>query len=286
MAENNAVNVQFNADVAAFNEDMQKMLADLKKIFAEMQKTSDNAGKKTKETTKSSGELFKTLEHSAGSSLMAIMKGTETWHQATQKVLADLEMKFAQVALKAGLEFAKMEIGNLLHSEKTAESMVKTNEAKNATIAAGDSAASKAGLLARVEKTLKSIGADAAEAYSGVFAFMSPVMGPLAAIPAGIAYASVAAMEGLVSLDVGAWELGSDMVAQLHQGEMVVPQTFAQGLRDGSGLGGGDNYTINISAIDTQTGTQFLRNNASGIAAALSSQVRNFNSSVSGAWKS
>jgi protein involved in ribonucleotide reduction len=75
------------------------------------------------------------------------------------------------------------------------------------------------------------------------------------------------------------------MIAQLHQGEMVVPQNFAQGLRDGSGLGGGDNYTININAIDTQTGVQFLKNNASQIAGIISSQVRNFNSKIP-AWKS
>jgi hypothetical protein len=44
--------------------------------------------------------------------------------------------------------------------------------------------------------------------------------------------------------------------------EMVVPQTFVQGILDGSFGGGGSNYTININALDTQTGAQFLKNNA------------------------
>jgi hypothetical protein len=134
---------------------------------------------------------------------------------------------------------------------------------------------------------LKQIESDAAATYAGVYAFFSPVLGPAAAIPAGISAGAVSAMEGLVSLDVGAWNIPSDMPAYLHAGEMVVPQNFAAGLRGDGGIGGGggDSYTININAIDTQTGTQFLKNNAGAIAAMLSAQARNFNRNLP-TWKS
>lgn len=132
---------------------------------------------------------------------------------------------------------------------------------------------------------IKQIESDAAATYAGGYAYMLPLLGPAAAIPAGISAGAVAAMEGLVSLDVGAWSVPQNMPAYLHAGEMVVPQNFASGLREGTGFGGGDNYTINISAIDTQTGAQFLKNNAAVIAQTLSQQARNFNRNVP-VWKS
>ncbi len=229
-------------------------------------------------------ELFATMERSSDSAIAAMMKGTENWHQATLKIIQDLEIKFVQLnANKLLHELATNVLG--LEEVKTRNAAeIVSNETKNAAITASNAETANVSAGSHAAQLIKQIGSDAAAAYAGVYANMSPVFGPAAAIPAGIAYASVAAMEGLVSLDVGAWNLGSDMIAQLHQGEMVVPQNFAQGLRDGGGLGGGDNYTININAIDTQTGAQFLKNNAANIASALSSQVRSFNRNVP-AWK-
>jgi hypothetical protein len=85
---------------------------------------------------------------------------------------------------------------------------------------------------------------------------------------------------------VGAWNVPQNMPAFLHAGEMVVPADFASGLRSGGSIGScGDMYTINVNAIDTQTGAQFLKNNAAIIASTLSSQARNFNKSIP-SWKS
>ena len=46
-------------------------------------------------------------------------------------------------------------------------------------------------------------------------------------------------MAGLASLDVGAWDVPHDMVAQIHKGESVVPTTFAEGMRQSGGGGFG-----------------------------------------------
>ena len=43
----------------------------------------------------------------------------------------------------------------------------------------------------------------------------------------------------LPSFDVGAWSLPSNMIAQVHQGEMIVPAFQAEALRNGASLGGG-----------------------------------------------
>jgi len=221
--------------------------------------------------------FFSSLQSSSDQAVAGLIKGTETWQQALSKTIVDLEVKFTQSLARQLLAFIETQTQQLLINQQT-------NDAKNASDELSDDASS----ASHIAKLVKQIQSDAAATYAGVFAYMSPVLGPAAAVPAGVAAAGVAAMEGLVSLDVGAWNLNSDTVAQLHQGEMVVPKTFAQGLRENGGAGGGEgaggSYTININAIDTQTGADFLRNNAQYVASALASQVRNFNSSVP-AWK-
>jgi hypothetical protein len=44
-------------------------------------------------------------------------------------------------------------------------------------------------------------------------------------------YAELAAMGSMAAFDKGSWEVPNDMVAQIHQGEMIVPRTFAESLR-------------------------------------------------------
>lgn len=281
MADDSTLTIQFDGDTSGFSESIDQVQRDLQRLVND----AGGVGEASRKASQQGEELFKTLEKSSDTALAGIIKGTESWQQAMFKVFQDLEIKFAQILLNLGLQFARTQVQNLTSSLSADAQEVASNQAKNDAITASNQAAASTSATSRAAQVIKNIESDAAAAYSGVYAYMSPVLGPAAAIPAAAAFASVAAMEGLVSLDVGAWNLGSDMVAQLHQGEMVVPQTFAQGLRDGAGLGGGDNYTININAIDTQTGTQFLRNNANQIASIISGQVRNFNSNLP-AWKS
>jgi len=186
-------------------------------------------------------QLFKTLQTSSDQAVAGIIKGTESWQRAMVGVAQSLEIKFAQLA-----------VNKLINWIKTETLSLAATEAKNEAVRASDAGAASAGAGANAAKVIKQIESDAAATYAGVYAYMSPVLGPAAAIPAGISAGAVAAVEGLVSLDVGAWSVPQNMPAYLHAGEMVVPQNFASGLRDGAAFGGGgDSYTINISAIDT-----------------------------------
>lgn len=232
------------------------------------------------------GQLFSSMQRSSDLAIASMIKGTENWQAATVKILQDMEIKFAQLfANKLLNETVANALGLKSSTDKDAAE-ITSSQLKNDAIASSDQLASNTSIASHASQIIKQIQTDSAATYAGVYANLSPVLGPAAAVPAGVSAGAVAAMEGLVSLDVGAWNLGSDTIAQLHQGEMVVPQTFAEGLRSGNGIGGGgDNYTININAIDTQTGAQFIKNNASGIVSAIASQVRNFNSNVP-AWKS
>jgi hypothetical protein len=116
-------------------------------------------------------------------------------------------------------------------------------------------------------------GIAAATAYAQYAAFP-----PMADAMAAEAYAETL-MWGLPKMATGAWELRSDMVAQLHRGEMVVPQNFASGLRaNGGGLGGGDlnmHYAPTINAREPATLSQMLTRESGEMLSWLNRQFRN-----------
>lgn len=266
VAEKNRIRNQELVEYAKLNADLAKIDEE---YAANQKRLTDQAAAERKKTY---DDLFNKIDSAFNSSISALMRGQQTWGQALTSLLGNLEIKFVEFAAKMGLKWVETE---LLQTDATTAGV--------AARTAAEQAGNTASLAGNAAKIISQIKSDAAATYAGVFAYMSPVLGPAAAVPAGIAAGAVGAMEGLVSLDVGAWNLGADTVAQLHQGEMVVPATFADGLRQtgsisggnsGSSQGGGDTYSITIQAIDTQTGTQFLKNNIATIVQQLSNQKR------------
>lgn len=71
----------------------------------------------------------------------------------------------------------------------------------------------------------------------------------MAAVTGGIQVAAIQS-QPLPSFAVGIAEVPEDMVARIHQGEMVVPKTYAQSVRDGDvsigGAGGAANVTVTV----------------------------------------
>lgn len=116
-------------------------------------------------------------------------------------------------------------------------------------------------------------GIAAATAYAQYAAFP-----PVAEAMAAEAFAATMAW-GMPKLAMGAWDLKSDMVAELHRGEMVVPENFASGLRaNGGGFGGGDvhmNYSPTLHAREPASLAQMLVSESSAMLAWLRRQMRN-----------
>jgi hypothetical protein len=107
------------------------------------------------------------------------------------------------------------------------------------------------------------------------------VLGPAAAGPAVAGQATVmAAGAALPSFAVGAWSLPSDMIAQLHRGEMVVPAGPAGQIRDAAGRGalGGVHVHhqthFNVTAMDSRDVSRFLRGNSRAILGSINDSVR------------
>lgn len=116
-------------------------------------------------------------------------------------------------------------------------------------------------------------GIAAATAYAQYAAFP-----PVAEAMAAEAFAATMAW-GMPKLATGAWDLKSDMVAELHKGEMVVPENFASGLRaNGGSFGGGDvhmHYSPTIHAREPASLAQMLVTESSAMLGWLQRQLRN-----------
>jgi hypothetical protein len=127
------------------------------------------------------------------------------------------------------------------------------------------------GLQARLQ-----IAAAAAEAAAWAFAD-SASTGPqgLAAAPgvAAAAAGTVMAYSALVPLAQGAWDTGQGGAAMLHADEMVVPATFASGIRSAMS-GGGGATTNNQGGSVNATYAPTFHGSGQGMAAQASSEFK------------
>lgn len=126
-------------------------------------------------------------------------------------------------------------------SGATARTSAMSAAAGTQTSVTASAAAAQQGIAAATGAS--TVMGDAAKAFAGTYAsvaqipYVGWVMAPGAA---AAAFAEVASMAGMASLDVGAWNVPHDMVAQIHAGESVVPTTFAEGMRQNGGFSGAE----------------------------------------------
>jgi hypothetical protein len=159
----------------------------------------------------------------------------------------------------------------------------ESNAAGNTTRTAMDATAAKLAVL----RAFGQIEVDAAVAAAGAMAAISaiPYVGPaLAPEVAAETYATTMGWAtglgaGLFSAAGGMWSVPADTLALVHKQESIIPASVAQPMRDffSGGASGGASYAITIQAIDTQSGAQFLMNNAPLIAKSLAREMRNGN---------
>jgi hypothetical protein len=164
----------------------------------------------------------------------------------------------AEGVLKAFLSMGEQIAENWIETQIAAMLETKTTQGTTA--------------LGQVQDAAAVAGANAYAAYAAV--------PPVAASMAADAVATTEGFSGLIALATGAWDLKSDTVAQLHKGEMVVPENFASGLRsNGGGLGGGGDVTMHygptINAREPATLSQMLTRESGEMLGWLKRQMRN-----------
>jgi len=142
-----------------------------------------------------------------------------------------------------------------------------------------------------IRSIIRSILASAAETFAGVFGFLSPILGPFAAVPAATAQGAVAAVAGGI-YDTGAWSIPQDMIAGVHAGEMIIPQRggiadefrsfMAGGGFDGASAGAAAQGSVaihpttnfHVSAIDSGSVAQWMKANSPAMMKAMDEAVR------------
>jgi hypothetical protein len=226
-------------------------------------------------------QTFEQIGTTVSSSIMGMIQGHETLRQATQKVLLGILQDFIQARIKMVADWAAGVAAQVTTTQMgEAAKTTAVTAGTTAQVTAQQSGAA-ASLAVNAAAMIRQILASAQETFAGVFGFLAPVMGPAAAGPAAAAQGAVL---GAASFAVGSWQLPSDMIAQVHQGEMIVPaaQTpWAQGLMSNA-AGGSTNSGItvnhathfNISAMDSGDVKRWFKQNGRTVMRTVNESVR------------
>jgi hypothetical protein len=292
------IQVQITADTSQFEAAMASAAAAAQTSFAQIKQAAEGAGNSVDNTAKKNktagqagqksnqdwAKSFSNLQGTINSSLTGMIMGTTTWQKAVQRL--------TQTALSDFLKATEQSVTSALIGEKTKTEGVEAGVTARTT---AESTGQSAGLADMLMGALKSISTSAATAAANTYSSVSqiPYVGwILAPAAAAAAFAAVIAFGGkLPSSAGGLWDVPSDTMAFIHKQETILPAHIAQPMRDfftGGGAsagGGGGSYAITIQAIDTQTGAQFLMNNAGTIAQGLAREMRNGNSALRSALK-
>jgi hypothetical protein len=217
-----------------------------------------------------------TIARAFNSQLHGLLSGTETWRAAFKNILEDLLIRFIE------------------WSEYIVVKYVAGEAAKTAATTAGvaartgaEQAGAAASLASQGAAMIRSILSSAAEAFAGVFGFLAPIMGPLAAGPATAAYGAVAGMAGSVaSADIGMWSVPADMLTLVHHNELIMPAAQAGAFRDmlsGDASQGAPSRAavhvhpttnFHVSAVDSGSVAQWMKSNSATMIKAIDEAVR------------
>jgi hypothetical protein len=220
--------------------------------------------------------LTENIKGSVSDTVVSLLNGTKSWHDATKDLLNNVLQHFIQTAMKQLMEHMTMEkLKALFTKQKVAE--VTATEASGA---ATETAIHTAKNTTEVGQNAITAGTSGFKALAGI-----PIVGPaLGAAAMAAIMAAIMGMMGKLKSAAGGWgEVPSDQLAMVHKQEMILPAKYAVPLRgmlegdmDGGGNGGGDNFNINISAMDSQSVEQFFKNNGTALVRAMKAQSRNF----------
>lgn len=252
-------------------DELRTLIGDIAAQLAKLGGTAKDNLSGAKKSTDDWGKAIASVQHTFQQSVTGLILGTTTWQKTVQKV--------AQTAVSQLVNMAKVWATSWITGEQAQSDATAAGvKQRNATQSAGQSQ----GLAQMAMGALKAIGTDAATAASGAYSSASQIpyvgwiLGPIAA---AAAFAAVMAFgSGIPSAAGGLWNVPSDTLAMVHKQETIIPASIATPMRDffsGGGASSGDSYAITIQAIDTQSGAQFLMNNASVIAKGLAREVRN-----------
>jgi hypothetical protein len=211
--------------------------------------------------------LMQPIQRAFDTSITGMILGTTTLQKAVANIAQSIIAEFVNLGVKM--------VTNWIASELA---MTTATEAGAAARTAADGEGMAAGLAIKAANAIKNIATDSAQAFSGIFAFLAPIMGPAAAGPAAAGEATVMAAASGIASAAGGWMVPSDQLAMVHQNEMILPANISQGLQNmisANGGAGAGAVVVNVSAIDSQDVKRFFQSNGSLLVNAVNKAMRN-----------
>jgi hypothetical protein len=211
--------------------------------------------------------LMQPIQRAFDTSITGMILGTTTLQKAVANIAQSILAEFVNLGVKM--------VTNWIASELA---MSTATEAGAAARTAANGEGMAAGLAIKAANAIKSIATDSAQAFSGIFAFLAPIMGPAAAGPAAAGEATVMAAASGIASAAGGWMVPSDQLAMVHQNEMILPANISQGLQNmisANGGAGAGAVVVNVSAIDSQDVKRFFQSNGSLLVNAVNKAMRN-----------
>jgi hypothetical protein len=208
-------------------------------------------------------------------SLSGVMQGTQTLQQAVGKMAQSIVLSYLKMGVDAAGHWAASQLRMLFSTQTSQAAQTATTVAGGAAqtaavtaseaaqvgaVAAGEAAKSATRTAAKAAGSAAELATGGASIMNSAYQAAAHTYASVSAIPyvgwllapaaAAAAFAAVMAFKVLTSLDQGAWNLPQNMTANLHAGEMVVPASYASGMRaamTGNGGGGGSSVALHYS---------------------------------------
>ena len=202
----------------------------------------------------------------------ALFSGQGNLGTSFRKILGDWVIESAAAATKMAANFL-LQYAIINHGA----------EASAAFRVAADQTAAAGGIAAMLANAVRAVTVDAGVTFGGVFANLSPILGPAAAGPAAAAQAAVA---GVAMADIGMWNVPADALTMIHKGELVATPGQAEAIRSLPGIlangggAGGPSAVINpsthfhVNALDGASVGQWFRGNQKEMMRAIDGAVR------------
>ena len=201
--------------------------------------------------------------HSAwDSQLKGLLSGTETWGTAMKRIFQDLVMDAIKRLEALAVEQAAMGLKNLTMSATGGAGGSPMSLISSLFSGASGAASQTASVTLQAGATTLAAGATTLQVAATTLQTAAMTMS------AGGAGAPLSILPDLASLDVGAWSVPHDMVAMVHQGEMIAPNdgsasTLRGMLSGGGGAGGaaaarGGDTHLHIHTVDASSFQSWL----------------------------
>lgn len=249
----------FDQQLALYNKDSteyakllgQKNVANMKYQNDVLRLQKEEADQQQQIVKRAENERIRSFQSSVGSmqstfnnNVAQMTIGTQTLSQGFRNMAASLVTGMISALLRIGEQWVATQLLMLITGKPTSDAI---------------------------------IAGHAGEAYAAAFASTAaiPIIGP--ALAPGVAAASGAAAEAgglaLASFDVGTNFVPHDMIAQVHEGERIIPRADNEALMNSFG-GSQTHVHFHTSAIDGAGVDKFFKQHGKKVAKTLTSSIR------------